>query len=108
MVTRARTSERPEKHPPRKPRRAGPSAGHSRRVPFDWRRWYLRDEDDVGQSPDQYEAIDDFTASVLTRSRELGWTHVRVGSDEFFAWVKEHPIGTAFRKKCGAIAATAP
>jgi Uma2 family endonuclease len=46
----------------------------------------------VGQSPDQYEAIDDFTASVLTRSRELGWTHVRVGSDEFFAWVEKHPL----------------
>jgi Uma2 family endonuclease len=61
-------------------------------VPFDWRRWYLRAEDDVGQSPDQYEAIDDFTANVLARSIELGWTNVRVGSDEFFAWVKKHPL----------------
>jgi Uma2 family endonuclease len=92
MATRARTSERPEKQPTRKARRAGPSAAHSRRVSFDWRRWYLRDEDDVGNSPDQNDAIDDFTASALTRAHELGWTNVRVASDEFFAWVKKHPL----------------
>ena len=45
----------------------------------------------MGSSPDQTEAVDDFTASVRTRAQELGWTNVRVGKDEFFAWVKAHP-----------------
>ena len=46
----------------------------------------------MGNSPDQVEAVDDFTASVRTRAAELGWTNVRVGKDEFYAWVKKHPL----------------
>src|SRR5512145_2030031 len=59
---------------------------------IDWSSWYLRDEDDVGQSPEQDHIIRLF-ADVL---RELvllrGMTNVLVGVDAFFSWLETEPL----------------
>ena len=59
---------------------------------FDWTRWYIEPEDDVGQSVDQFESIL-LLVVILTqwaRAQEDVDT-LYVGSDVFFGWVEEHP-----------------
>ena len=58
----------------------------------DWSSWYLTDEDDMGQPPEQDDAIDGARGGVRRRVEELGWGDARVGVDAFFAWVREHPL----------------
>lgn len=58
-------------------------------APIDWSGWYLSEEDDVGQGPEQDDVVDTFASSV---EQLLGADRtVRVGRDAFFAWVREEP-----------------
>ena len=58
----------------------------------DWTGWYLTDEDDMGQSPEQAGAIRGGYGGVATRVDELGWSDALVGTDAFFGWVTAHPL----------------
>jgi hypothetical protein len=59
---------------------------------IDWSDWYLTWEDDMGQPPEQTEVVDNFKSAVTVLSEERSWQKVRIGVDEFFAWVKEEPL----------------
>lgn len=60
-------------------------------APIDWSAWYLTDEDDVGQSPEQDHVVATVGSALEERWRELGRTEW-IGRDAFFAWVKDHPL----------------
>jgi len=58
----------------------------------DWSRWYLTDEEDMGEGGEQ-EQIIWMLKQVLTQlSRERGWQDVHIGADQFFAWVEHEPL----------------
>jgi Uma2 family endonuclease len=57
---------------------------------IDWSHWYLLEEDDVGQSPEQDEAAEVFSASLRQLAMGAGW-RARVGKDAFFAWIPSEP-----------------
>jgi hypothetical protein len=59
---------------------------------IDWSPWYLTDEDDMGQNPEQTDCIDVFESSAKMLARERSWTGIRIGIDEFFAWIAEEPL----------------
>jgi hypothetical protein len=59
---------------------------------IDWSDWYLTDEEDMGQNPDQADSIDIFKASLRILAEERSWQEVRIGFDEFFAWVEGEPL----------------
>lgn len=61
-------------------------------VPVDWSRWYVTDEEDMGESPEQDEIIKLLRSCLDELSRERHWKHVLVGADVFFAWVPKHPL----------------
>lgn len=63
-----------------------------RTTEVDWTRWYLTDEEDMGQSPRHHEAARRFESILRSWAKEQGWTDVLVGSDAFFAWVPTHPL----------------
>ncbi len=58
----------------------------------DWSSWYLTDEEDMGHSPEHSEVMMAFCALTITRLREMGRDDLRVGFDEFFAWVEGEPL----------------
>jgi Uma2 family endonuclease len=59
---------------------------------IDWSDWYLTDEEDEGQNPDQGDFIRSVTSSMRMLANERSWKSVRVASDEFFAWVQGEPL----------------
>ncbi|MBI4615083.1 MAG: Uma2 family endonuclease [Planctomycetes bacterium] len=62
-------------------------------TPVDWSSWYLTDEEDMGQSPEQDEIVQVFTSVLRQVGRELEWgKRVLIGNDAFFAWLPEHPL----------------
>ncbi len=61
-------------------------------APIDWSSWYLRDEDDVGQSPEQDHIIRVFADVLGEFVRLRGLTNVLVGVDAFFAWLETEPL----------------
>ena len=56
---------------------------------FDWSQWYLTEEEDMGQSLEQFECIalllSILTALVVERGQQ---NDVYVGADQFFQWVR--------------------
>ena len=60
--------------------------------PGDWSPWYLTDEDDMGQSGQQYECIKLLEDSLLHLVQQRQWPGLRVGSDQFFAWIEAEPL----------------
>jgi Uma2 family endonuclease len=58
---------------------------------IDWSAWYLTEEDDVGQSPEQDDVVDVFASSVQEHVRAREGARVRVGRDAFFAWLEQEP-----------------
>ncbi|HSO00312.1 MAG TPA: Uma2 family endonuclease [Candidatus Nanopelagicales bacterium] len=61
-------------------------------APVDWSAWYLTDEEDMGESVEQGDIIRLFLAVMQQLGAERGWSGVYVGSDNFFAWVREEPL----------------
>ncbi|MEO1271378.1 MAG: Uma2 family endonuclease, partial [Myxococcota bacterium] len=56
---------------------------------FDWSRWYLTEEEDMGQSLEQFECIALLLSILTTLVRERGQQDdVYVGADQFFQWVQ--------------------
>lgn len=59
--------------------------------PIDWSPWYLRDEDDVGASPEHHDVRRGFYARLSELAKERAWK-LRVAEDEFFAWVPDEEL----------------
>ena len=57
---------------------------------IDWSPWYLTEEEDMGQSGEQGDIIEVLASSLEVLAGERGWS-VRVGKDNFFAWVEGQP-----------------
>jgi len=58
----------------------------------DWSAWYLTDEADMGHSPEHGEVSEAFFRLTRAWMVERGRTDLRVGFDEFFAWVEGEPL----------------
>ncbi len=58
----------------------------------DWTRWYLTDEEDMGESCEQQLIIALLLSVLQELARERRWTRCFIGADAFFAWVPEHPL----------------
>ncbi|MBI4862305.1 MAG: Uma2 family endonuclease [Candidatus Riflebacteria bacterium] len=58
----------------------------------DWSRWYLTDEDDMGEGVEQGEIIRLVICCLKELARERGWENVLVAGDQFFAWVPSEPL----------------
>ncbi|MBI4617334.1 MAG: Uma2 family endonuclease [Planctomycetes bacterium] len=59
----------------------------------DWSGWYLTDEEDMGESPEQHNAIRLFVSVLGQLGRERSWGNsIYVGGDAFFAWMPEEPL----------------
>ncbi len=56
-----------------------------------WAAWYLRDEDDVGESTEQGIIVRTLLAALTELARERGWARTLVAGDQFFAWVESEP-----------------
>jgi Uma2 family endonuclease len=59
-------------------------------APVDWSRWYVSEEDDMGESGEQMSTNRLLQGIGENLARERGW-NVFIGSDQFFQWVKAHP-----------------
>jgi Uma2 family endonuclease len=59
---------------------------------IDWSAWYLTDEDDMGQSPEQSAIVNVFLGALKVRAEELGWNEAYVDFDQFFGWVPSEPL----------------
>ena len=57
-----------------------------------WSAWYLRDEDDVGESTEQGITVRTLLAALAELAREREWTRTLVAGDQFFAWVESEPL----------------
>jgi Uma2 family endonuclease/peptidoglycan hydrolase CwlO-like protein len=71
--------------PPGPPGPPGPPEGG-------WSAWYLRDEDDVGESTEQGITVRTLLAALSELARERGWARTLVAGDQFFAWVESEPL----------------
>jgi Uma2 family endonuclease len=58
----------------------------------DWSRWYLTDEDDMGEGFEQGEIIRMLLSSLEVLGDERGWTDRLVAADQFFAWRPDEPL----------------
>ncbi len=61
------------------------------RAPVDWSDWYLTDEEDMGESPEQHDSIMLLQPSLERLATERGWTDVLIGGDAFFGWMPSEP-----------------
>ncbi|MBI4815963.1 MAG: Uma2 family endonuclease, partial [Deltaproteobacteria bacterium] len=61
---------------------------------IDWSQWYLTDEEDMGQSPEQFMTIQRLVSAARALGRERGWSHDRllIGADCYFGWVEREPL----------------
>ncbi len=58
----------------------------------DWSAWYLTDEEDVGESVEQWSILWQLLSSLGQLAVERGWTNVLWAGDNFFAWVPGEPF----------------
>ena len=58
----------------------------------DWSSWYLTDEDDMGESCEQFLIVQVLLSCICEWAAEQNWDDVFIGADQFFAWVPEHPL----------------
>jgi Uma2 family endonuclease len=89
------TASAPAPAPPRRPRALNvvrDPAPEELGARIDWSAWYLTDEDDVGEGNEQSRIIDVARSSLRELLRERGLHGVHVGSDQFFAWLREEPL----------------
>ena len=61
-------------------------------LPIDWSSWYLTDEEDMGQAPEQDQICNILRSSLQRLAEERGWTRILAGVDHFFGWVKHEPL----------------
>lgn len=65
-------------------------------LPFDarvdWSRWYLTDEDDVGESFEHGEMIRLLLSCLEVLAAERGWVGRVIASDQYFAWREDEPL----------------
>jgi hypothetical protein len=59
---------------------------------IDWSRWYLTDEDDMGEGCEQGAIIRTAVSSLEQWGRTRGWQNVYIAGDQFFAWIREEPL----------------
>ena len=59
---------------------------------IDWSRWYLTDEEDMGEGAEQDLLITILKSILQVLVAERGWRRVHVGSDQFFAWRQDEPL----------------
>ena len=57
-----------------------------------WAEWYLRDEDDVGESTEQGIIVRLLLSAMDELARERGWARTLVAGDQFFAWIPQEPL----------------
>lgn len=57
-----------------------------------WAEWYLREEDDVGESTEQGIIVRLLLSAMDELARERGWARTLVAGDQFFAWVPHEPL----------------
>lgn len=57
-----------------------------------WSAWHRTDEDDMGESYEHHAIIRLFLATLSELARERDWTRSVVASDQYFAWVEDHPL----------------
>jgi Uma2 family endonuclease len=79
----------PRCRPPLHPGAGSEPLPEERGAEVDWSDWYLSWEDDVGQSPEQRDVLAKFDSSLGVLAEEQGWERVRIGVDEFFAWMQQ-------------------
>ena len=58
----------------------------------DWSSWYLTDEEDVGESVEQWSILWQLVSSLGQLAVERGWKNVLWAGDTFFAWVPSEPL----------------
>lgn len=58
----------------------------------DWRSWYLTDEEDMGESPEQGGIIRTLVSILEQMCARRGWQDIYIGADNFFAWIEEEPM----------------
>jgi Uma2 family endonuclease len=58
----------------------------------DWSRWYVTDEDDMGESPEQNLILRLLLQCMEEWGRERAWKNVFIGMDAFFAWMPSEPL----------------
>ncbi|MBI4815547.1 MAG: Uma2 family endonuclease [Deltaproteobacteria bacterium] len=87
----ARSLESEDRVPARPPRGFVLLEGGTK---IDWSKWYLTDEEDMGQSPEQHAVIQRMLGSLFELARERGWPEdkVFIGADSFFGWVEKEPL----------------
>jgi Uma2 family endonuclease len=59
---------------------------------IDWSVWYLTDEEDMGQSTEQGEDIEEALSSLRVLAEERAWAGIYLGFDNFFAWIEAEPL----------------
>ena len=59
---------------------------------IDWSRWYLTDEDDMGEGGEQGLLITRFKSILRVLAGERHWSQIYIGSDQFFAWREDEPL----------------
>lgn len=59
--------------------------------PIDWSRWYLTDEDDMGEGAEQGEIIRMLLSCLGMLARERAWPNRLLAGDQFFAWRRDQP-----------------
>ncbi len=57
-----------------------------------WAEWYLRDDDDVGESTEQGIIVRLLLSTMAELARERGWARTLVAGDQFFAWIPHEPL----------------
>ncbi len=58
---------------------------------IDWSSWYLSEEEDLGQSPEQGLILDVLYSSLRVHFRQQGRDERTIGKDNFFQWVRGEP-----------------
>ena len=61
-------------------------------APIDWSPWYLSEDEDMGEGGEQQQIILIFLSVLRQLARERSWGRVHIGSDQFFAWLREEPL----------------
>lgn len=71
-----------------------PTSQTSQKIPpqFDWKKWYLTDEEDMGAGPAEDQIADMLRQVLITVCEERNLDPLCMGRDIFFAWVEEHPL----------------
>jgi Uma2 family endonuclease len=83
----------------RPPRARSPFAAVLRDVPademgaaVDWTHWYLDESGEVAESCEQGDIIRNLLSSLNELARWRGWKRIYLGADNYFAWVRKHPL----------------